>query len=140
LNDTKLVDSYDDLWDRSIDNPLNIDESGTLIPGQQLVWSDTRSDGTAFTALVLGNPSAGISDISKTDGFWIQPHNVLPTSNQFHLYALSGEMTFVEEGQVIGCDDVGECTIDAPGAQSLLALGLVGLGFLRRRRAAKTIT
>jgi len=49
LNDTKLADDNNDLWDGSIDAPLNITELG----GERLsqVWSGTITDGTASSKL-----------------------------------------------------------------------------------------
>ena len=53
LNDTLLVDNYDDLWDGSIDPPLqmglDITESGDFgYPFGELVWTGTGPDGLRF--------------------------------------------------------------------------------------------
>ena len=51
LNDTKLVDSNDDLWDASIDIVFDVNEDGTPhVPAGQntFVFTGTNPDGTAY--------------------------------------------------------------------------------------------
>jgi len=66
LNGTKLVDSYDDLWDGSIDVALNVDEFGAADPGGHpesfyYVYTGSKRDGTAASDFVV--PGGGIYNL-----------------------------------------------------------------------------
>jgi len=116
LNDTKLVDDYDDLWDGSIDVPLNIGQSGVLVSGTiaTRVWTGTGADGT--TAYGLGGSGSTVGSVSSSTSTWI--NFTFRTAAEHHrLYAISGVLTVVPE----------------PCTAFLLASGLAALAVRRRR-------
>jgi hypothetical protein len=125
LDGNQVVSSYDDLWDGTIDLPIAFDEAGNLAfdvnPEEGAnVWTGTALDGTTDPIGALGTllPRYGVTEF-PTSGTWITAGTFSQNFDP-RLYAISGIITVAE-----------------PGALSLMALGLVGLG-VARRRAAKT--
>lgn len=122
LDGNKLVDSYDDLWDGTLDLPLNIDETGASNSGQ-IILSGTTPSGVAFIGQSLGDLSGatrtGFS--TSTSGGWVNASAVL-SSNQFSLYALSDVLTVQ--------------AIPEPGSLLILSIGLAGLCVVGRKRTA----
>lgn len=126
---TKIADDNADLWDGSIDNPLNIDESGNTL--ETLLWTGTTNFGTAsggdgfggaLGSIFLGGTEQG--DSSATGIFWIHIDDSPVDQNEaFSLYALSGELT-VENST----------SISAPGAALAFGLSVFGMMYARRRR------
>jgi hypothetical protein len=124
LNDTKLVDHYDDLWDGSIDVPFNINENGDAVSGSIRVWTGTQPDGlstaTHMQDFALGPEVAVTAEINTTNNTWI--NNFATATNQLHpMYAMSGVLTVPEPGSFL--------------LISIGAVGLIGLGRRRRKRA-----
>jgi hypothetical protein len=79
LNDTKIADNNNDLWDGSIDAFLNINENGdSLRTGDIRVWTGTHSNGTGYSGdnqnRNLGSPAgaARTGRTNATDRHWIQ--------------------------------------------------------------------
>jgi hypothetical protein len=126
---TKIADNNADLWDGTLDAALSITETGASNGGDQ-VWTGTAADGTRNSGLGLGGGGDGLSSVGRDNqtGFtWViagivNPQNV---ENEHPLYAISGLLT-VE----------GEVEVPAPGTILIFSLGLFGLGFARRKRAA----
>src|SRR5262249_12580816 len=66
LNDTKLVDNYDDLWDGSIDVAFEVDESGTVRTFTS-VWSGTNGSGRV--PFPWGNPPGATTPATPSQLF-----------------------------------------------------------------------
>jgi hypothetical protein len=78
LNDTKLADNNNDLWDGSIDTTLSINENGDSVgSGDVRVWTGTNSTGTGYTSANqdrnLGSTGgATYYGVSQTNGQWMR--------------------------------------------------------------------
>lgn len=120
---TMLANDNADLWDGDIDNPLNIDENGNVIPGTQ-VWTGTTTDGSGNLGNELGsaNPITGASSLSNFFWITITSH---PRTSSWRLYAISDTIT-IPGGEP-------EPEISAPGHLALMGMALIGVAFLRRR-------
>lgn len=119
VNGARLVNSYDDLWDGSIDVAFDVTESGdTVTSGTLLVGTGTQIDGTVFPGRPMGASFPEIGILSSTAGNWIRFDASLPET-QRRIYAIS---------------DVIELPIPAPNALSLTIFGLVGIALTRRRK------
>jgi hypothetical protein len=121
LDGAKLADDNADLWDGSVDTALGIDQTGVALATD--VWAGTRFDGTNIAFSVLGNISGGTfaftarSDVTGTT--WVQQAGSEDTSNLNSLYALSDVLTVQ--------------AVPEPGGIGLMMLGLIGLGWMRRK-------
>jgi len=125
---TIVADDNQDLWDGTLDNAINRDESGAVLAGSGFpdagVWT-----GTSFTGVVspggrgLGGIPNGpmVGDHNSTSTTWMQftPSGI---NTQHHLYGISDVIT-VE-------------VISEPAALAVFGLGLAAIGLMRRRRAA----
>ena len=92
LNDKLIANNNADLWDGSIDNPLNIDEQGGILPA--LTWTGTISDGMAAGGQALGGLGASVAagDSNQADSRWAWTFSV-SQENPRPYYALSGDLT-----------------------------------------------
>ncbi len=131
LNDTKLADNNADLWDGTIQNSLSIDRTGAAdSTGIDFVWTGTQTNGlpdepeTALAGSGTINGNWNFADFRwiEADTFQSYPFD----ENGAHFYAISGFLTIPEEQAT---------AVAEPTALSVLALGLIGLGAIRRRRA-----
>lgn len=117
LDGTKIADDYNDLWDGSIDAPLNLTETGvTLISAGEFdpVWAGSESDGTASVGPLGSTETFGASfGAYSGTGNWITEEFTDPV-NTLPVYAISGVIT-------------------VPEPTSLALLGLGGLLFMKRR-------
>jgi len=117
---TKIADNNADLWDINLDAPLNVDESGTFLP-ETAVWTGSGSSGLGSDVLGgFDNPIYGIT--SSNNSRWVNDGG-FPVEDRAALYAISGILTVAEV-----------VTVSEPGALGVLALGIVGLGIVRRKR------
>jgi hypothetical protein len=114
LNDTLLVDDYADLWDSTIDNPLDVNELGTPHPSNVVVWTGTLTNGASASSH-LGQAAViyGVSD--HTDHFWSSGGQLVNATPR-PFYAISGILTVPE-----------------PSTAALLALGVLVSVVARRR-------
>jgi len=123
LNDTKLVDSNDDLWDGTIDTFFNVFSDGTVVGSiVPTVWTGTSSDGT-IGSLGLGSGSVVGGYPVITTSRWVSTgffasHLYLP------MYAVSDVLT------------VSDAPIPEPSTLLLFAVALVSvivIGYRRKR-------
>jgi signal transduction histidine kinase len=124
LNDTKLADTYDDLWDGTIDNPFNVASDGSIL-FFRAVYTNSNADGTAAPYFMGGDPHAIGATNTTGPGWAIDGFGYL-NMTPYSLYVISGLLIVPSES----------AAIPEPGSLSLLALGIVGLGYARRRRNA----
>ena len=132
LNDTKLVDSNDDLWDGSVDLLLSIDETGEVCLCDVFVWTGSAVDGrgSGYNS-VLGNqlgflPVSTAGTWTNVD-FWVLLDNATdPSVMKRSLYGLSDPLT-VPSG-----------VVPEPSTLLLLAVGICfvcGIGIRQRKKA-----
>lgn len=124
LNDVKLVDSYDDLWDGDIDQFLNITETVVSLGGDVRVWTGSTESGIGFGGNELGaSPySVRTGNASYRDDEWISQTAFGPNST-WRLYSLSDVLT------------VNGSAIPEPSSLVLAAIvGTAGLVWYRVRR------
>lgn len=122
---TKVADSYADLWDGTIDNPIDVFETGAIWTAGDTVaaiWTGSNADGSAFAGRSVGDAiiEFGRINLGETDSHWVTAASNT-TGTQRRLYALSGEITVVP----------------APPAAALLAIGCAAFAF-RRRHAGRS--
>jgi len=121
---TKIADNNADLWDGNIDAALNVTEDGVSAPPINQAYTGTNTDGTASANplgeffVTYGAPAGAVST-------WISTA-LFPAGGgaAYSFYATSAILT------------VPGATIPEPGTLAILGLGLAGLGFTRRRKAA----
>lgn len=126
---TKIADNNADLWTGStlprLDHALDMDETGTTIPGlANYAWTGTSSDGTKYIWPLgrVGTNLAGRIESNSTT--WIFSSG-FDAKTALHLYAISG---------VITVPGPGSGDLPEPTTLAIFGLGLAGLGFMRRRR------
>lgn len=129
LNDTKLADTYDDLWDGSIDVSFDVDESGNQRALTE-VWTGTDALGGVEFNDEFGLGASGLYSVAGSiDGtgvgwisFAIQSIQLTPP---LPLYAISGPLTVPDTS-----------VIPEPATLTLMGIGLAGIGFARRKKKA----
>ncbi len=124
---TKIADYNMDLWDGSIDNFFNVDESGATSEWTY-VWTGTIAAGVGTLNYQLGNTvvSGGYSwsTLGRTDETvnpWVRSGSVGAQGGINPLYALSSILT------------VQASTIPEPGTLILFGVGLAFRAVARRR-------
>ncbi len=101
LDGLMVATGYDDMWDGSIANPIQITQNLTQVPGAQaeLTWSGTTDEGVAHNLYPLGGggESARTGRAGQSGSGWIATSvaNRRGVGNSLRMYALS-EMITVE--------------------------------------------
>ena len=101
LDGLLVATGYDDMWDGSIANPIQITQNLTEVPGAQaeLTWSGTTDEGVAHNLYPLGGggESARTGRAGQSGSGWIATSvaNRRGVGNSLRMYALS-EMITVE--------------------------------------------
>ncbi len=109
LDGVKVADNTADLWDGTIDAPINVTEAG--LPESRIVWTGTAYFGNALTPTELGAPvnvTVGGSTLTTSD--WVQSVG-LPPHLSYSLYGYSEILTVIPE----------------PTSLTLLLTGIAGL-------------
>ncbi|NKB20958.1 MAG: PEP-CTERM sorting domain-containing protein [Alphaproteobacteria bacterium] len=122
----KIADDNADLWDGHLDLALNRNENGNAITGGELrVWTGTDTNGSK-RAILGGFLFVTFGKLDVTGNNWIA-RNELNKVSSLRLYAISDVLTVADE----------EVAVPAPGSLGILALGLLGIGAMRRRSQRK---
>lgn len=113
-----IASSYADLWDGSIANAIQFDESGDAVMGQ--VWTGTAGNGFGISGRQVGNSLVQVGNPSVTDVTWIgfNGGTTVASATELGLYGISG--TLIK-------------AVPEPGA-ALLALVGIALSLVGRRR------
>jgi hypothetical protein len=104
LNDTKLADNNNDLWDGSINTSLDINENGDFVGNNLRVWTGTQSNGTGFSGdsqdrnlgSTGGSAHYGLTNLAN--GGWMQNSSGSFPGNTYQFYAMSEILTVPEPG------------------------------------------
>ena len=120
LDGASIATSYTDLWDNSLTNPLNINESGILL--DTTVWTGSSASGITSSAGPLGSGTSRFGQSQRYSGnptasWWFNRSGTTVQSTSRSLYAISGILTVPE-----------------PSSTALLGLGGLAL-MLRRKRS-----
>jgi hypothetical protein len=116
IDGVQVASSGSDLWDGTIDNPIDISPTNATITN--IVWTGTGTDGTGATSMsgskALGNtnsfdvgPPIGplttdeSGSTTSSDSAWISSGTNFD-SESAHYYAVSSELTFVPEPAAMG--------------------------------------
>ena len=129
-----MADDYVDLWDGDIDLPLNVNEAGDIVTGNVLAWTGTSYNGSSLHIgsdlhggesttehYTLGDAFAKAGRSGVTGRSWVDG-SALGTGVARPMYAMSGVLTVPEPGSFM--------------LISIGAIGLIGFGRRRRKRAA----
>lgn len=116
FNGDKIADSFGDMWDGTIDNPIAYNQFvATVFPPD--IWTGSQTSGIGSVGAELGqaNPRTGRSDLA--DGRWIDE---IFSNSSFtsRFYGLSQELTV---------------PVPEPSSFVLAVMGVIGLWNLRRR-------
>lgn len=107
----KIADHYDDLWDRSIDAPLNVAQDGSILGVQGTpvtAWTGTTADGEINTAQPLGSSFlAGRGQISATGDLWMGTFGGT-ARNLAPIYVVSDVLTVLGSALLGDYDDDGD--------------------------------
>jgi hypothetical protein len=123
LDETRIADNNADLWSGNIVVPFKVTQTGTSARTIE-VWTGTNGDGTARSFRALGETFAVTGITNATNLLWVI-NGVNRASTPRPFYALSGVLTVAPAAHVA-----------EPGALGVLAVGLVCLAVLRRRKFA----
>jgi len=117
----RLADNWSDLTDGYIQNPINVDENGDIVPSGTRVWTGTQSDVTVGQGNQCNNWVAGgsnqygsIGSTDNTDALWTYEGGTTARCNQeHHLYCFQQVDGAYSDGSA------GDLIIDANGNLSL---------------------
>jgi hypothetical protein len=89
---TPLVNSFDDLWDGSIDRLFNVNQHGdvdTLDPNANRIWTGSNTDGErAFGSQYLGTGFTLVGRVISTNHCWIQCSSTAGSVEQAFIWHL----------------------------------------------------
>jgi hypothetical protein len=132
LTDLIVASGYNDLWDGSIANPINITQTGTVLDDTtgDFIATGSLADGTvsgfgAFPqAYGFGDTFDGNVEIgwaTKTDARWVYQDAAADNFRNRRFYAMSDVLTVA--------------SVPEPATFALLGLGMAGFAAMRRRRS-----
>ena len=92
LDGVRVADNYTDLWDSSIDNLLNVDETGAPYSGSTgNVFTGTYAAGTGVPGETLGTAVPIVGAIWDVNSGWVKAGGA-PATSERTFYAMSGEL------------------------------------------------
>lgn len=120
---TKVADGFADLWDGTLDAPLNLDQFGAFGPTR--AWAGTGQDGLRIAGLELGQSSARVGVVGESDGNWITGAGTTVTTTTYSFYAVSEQL-------VVAVPEPCSCALLTAGA-AVLAVRRKGTRSRQRR-------
>ena len=119
LDGVRVADGFDDMWDGSLANPINVDEFGDTLVGRTL--TGTRWTGEA-RAYIGGGELVTWGESNQHNSYWID-RSLANWGSYAHMYGLSEELTV--PGDVIP---------EPSGLVLWSSLAVIGITILWRRR------
>ena len=133
---TIIADNYTDLWDGTIDNRLDKDENGAVVPTHdgpmgawKSVWAGTTTSGmNRGVAALGGNNRADLGLAQSTTAHWIRRADINPTDadDLCYVYAMSSPLTLTDDSTgpppvaIAGTDFSNTPGFNDPGGQANL--------------------
>ena len=103
VNGTKVADNWVDLTDGTLDNPINIDQNGSLVSGTNNVWTGSTSDGSRFGTDCNNWTSSSKGDFGKVgstnlSGVGWSEGNLEDCRNSQHVYCFETKIRCGTQG------------------------------------------
>lgn len=122
---TKIANGFDDIWDGSVDNPIDINQFGSTVSNPDVVFSGTQADGTKYfpggVQRFLGSTSnVQLGDPTVINSEWIFDPGASLKSDPRSFYALSELLVVVPEPST-----------------SAIAFGMLAVLWCRRRTSRR---
>lgn len=125
-SNTKVAESYEDLWDGELNTPINVTQNGQ-IRSKLALFSGSNKGGFKAKDFELGSPMVRTGSGKSTKGSWMSGYQ-RRSSDELPVYVISDVLT-------VGENDGDYVDIPEPSVSVLLAgLGSLAVAFLRRRR------
>lgn len=105
VDGTEIADGWSDLNDGTIDNPIDVTETGATLAGSMGVWTATAFAGTATAdhcndwTTNTTPPVGRIGFIDATDATWTDSFNSFGCNGSFHLYCFEQPNSFPADNQ-----------------------------------------
>jgi len=140
---TKIADDFTDMWDGSIDAPINVDENGNVVAAGTRVWTGSREQFSGQWGYPGAWPNGSGGSAETTGFYWNSLGDRAPGFYRYTEVGQTGQTTAgswltlgEQQGGNLRFYAVSEplaVTVPEPAALCLAAISVVGLMWGRRR-------